>query len=342
MPVSIFISYAPEDRAGSGELQKALVSLRRNKEATFFDQHDSPTDDRQKAIDSALATADVVLLLLSNNYFAFDECYEIQSAAYGLSTVGKVKVIPILYSSVDWSGAAVKPLQALPRNGKPITMWQNKDEAYTQIAVEVTRLVESLKSSGIGNGSGASRKKVFVSHSSLDKPAALQVKSFLESHHIEVIMDTEDFQGGQNLGDSILKSIKSADRTLFLISENSLRSTWVGMEFFTSFQFEKFDGKGRIIGGLLDKSLFDENFIARAIESFLQKVNDYDIQIEERRKLNPLIDISDLVAKKERYANMAMNLPKLVQRFSEWLSIDLSSNNWESGLKRLLEAIIGK
>lgn len=92
----------------------------------------------------------------------------------------------------------------------------------------------------------------------------------------------------------------------------------------------------------MDKSLFDENFIARAIESFLQKVNDYDIQIEERRKLNPLIDISDLVAKKERYANMAMNLPKLVQRFSEWLSIDLSSNNWESGLKRLLEAIIGK
>jgi len=47
---------------------------------------------------------------------------------------GECAVIPIILRPVDWSHAPFANLQALPRDGKPVTTWNNREQAFANIA----------------------------------------------------------------------------------------------------------------------------------------------------------------------------------------------------------------
>jgi len=43
---------------------------------------------------------------------------------------GEARVIPIILRPVDWEGAPFSKLQALPTDAKPVTSWDDSDEAF--------------------------------------------------------------------------------------------------------------------------------------------------------------------------------------------------------------------
>lgn len=45
----------------------------------------------------------------------------------------------------DWSGAPFAHLQALPKDGKPVTKWTNRDEAWKNVALGVRAAVERIR-----------------------------------------------------------------------------------------------------------------------------------------------------------------------------------------------------
>jgi hypothetical protein len=47
---------------------------------------------------------------------------------------GRARVIPVIVQPVDWSGAPFGKLQALPKDGKPVTLWSNKEAAWVDVA----------------------------------------------------------------------------------------------------------------------------------------------------------------------------------------------------------------
>src|SRR5258708_15408350 len=47
---------------------------------------------------------------------------------------------------MDWKGAPFARLQALPTGAKPITTWRNRDEAFTNVAAGIRRVIEDLSS----------------------------------------------------------------------------------------------------------------------------------------------------------------------------------------------------
>jgi hypothetical protein len=53
-------------------------------------------------------------------------------------------VIPVILRAVDWQSAPFGKLQALPVDGKPITSWSNRDEAFKQVAQGIRVVVEKL------------------------------------------------------------------------------------------------------------------------------------------------------------------------------------------------------
>lgn len=67
--------------------------------------------------------------------------------------------------------------------------------------------------------------KVFISHSSVDKPYATQLIE--EIGRDDVTFDTYSFKPGESLSDNIIKSIEDCDIFLLLISQNSISSPWV-------------------------------------------------------------------------------------------------------------------
>ena len=57
---------------------------------------------------------------------------------------GEARVIPIILRPVDWQHAPFGKLNALPAGVKPVTLWDNQDAAFTDIAKGIREVVEEL------------------------------------------------------------------------------------------------------------------------------------------------------------------------------------------------------
>ncbi len=58
---------------------------------------------------------------------------------------GDARVIPVILRPRDREGAPFASLQALPKDGQPITNWGQQDEAFTDVARGIRKAVEDLR-----------------------------------------------------------------------------------------------------------------------------------------------------------------------------------------------------
>jgi hypothetical protein len=74
-------------------------------------------------IDQHLNTAGVILLLVSADFVNSDYCYDIEmKRALERHDKGEARVIPVILRPVgSWQDALFGKLQALPKDGKPVT-----------------------------------------------------------------------------------------------------------------------------------------------------------------------------------------------------------------------------
>ena len=144
--ISIFISYAHADEVLRNELGKHLGLLKRQDViTTWHDRMINAGTEWKKEIDDHLRTARVILLLVSADFLASDYCYDVEvQEALARHDAGKACVIPIILRAVDWQNAPFGKLQALPKDGKPVTSWSNLDEAFVDIARGIRTRVEEL------------------------------------------------------------------------------------------------------------------------------------------------------------------------------------------------------
>jgi hypothetical protein len=59
---------------------------------------------------------------------------------------GEALVIPIIARPVDWNNAPFGRLKALPKDGRPLTSWPNRDGAFLDVARGVRDVAENLRS----------------------------------------------------------------------------------------------------------------------------------------------------------------------------------------------------
>ena len=146
--VPVFISAAREDARLREELQKHLVSLRRQNKAVFVHSQEAPAGgDRARWIASRINEARIILLLISTDYLAADEYYEDELLrAVERHDRGEARVIPILLRTYLISGEPFAKLQALPRDGHPVDRHPaGQDAALAGIAQEVIKLVALMR-----------------------------------------------------------------------------------------------------------------------------------------------------------------------------------------------------
>lgn len=146
--LKVFLSYAHRDEKLRDEVEKHLSVLRRSKLiATWHDHRISPGKNIDQEIAGALATSDLILLLVSPDFLNSDYCYlREMNCALKRHKNGQARVIPIILRPVDWSRTPIGKLLALPRDGKPVTSWSKRDEALLDVATGVRRAVEEIQS----------------------------------------------------------------------------------------------------------------------------------------------------------------------------------------------------
>jgi hypothetical protein len=149
-PTEVFFSYAHKDESFKDALLEALALLRNQGVISAWTDRDIDAGDEwAKAIDDNLERADVILLLVSNSFLASAYCYSKEmTRALERHEKGEARVIPIILRACDWTGAPFAKLQALPKDGKPISSWSNADEAYTDVATRLRKLLNKPPNAG--------------------------------------------------------------------------------------------------------------------------------------------------------------------------------------------------
>ncbi len=134
--LDLFISYAHEDESLREKLEEHLSALEDDGEVRLWhDRKIVAGDDWCGQIDQHLETADLILLLVSPSFLASDYCFDVETErALKRHERGEARVIPIIVRPCDWDTTRFAELQALPRDGKPITTWGNRDQAWLDVA----------------------------------------------------------------------------------------------------------------------------------------------------------------------------------------------------------------
>ena len=146
--IELAYSYAHKDQSLRDELAAHLSPLER--EGLISSWHDRcivPGKELDREIDARLDRAQIILLLLSADFIVSEYCYSREmKKATELHEAGDTRVIPVIVRPVDWSGKPFRKLLGLPDDGRAVTLWSNRDEAYLNIVRGVRRAAEELLS----------------------------------------------------------------------------------------------------------------------------------------------------------------------------------------------------
>jgi hypothetical protein len=144
--IEIFFSYAHKDEELRDELAKHLTILKR--QGVIMDWYDrkigAGTEWRDQ-INKHLNTASLILLLISADFLASDYCRDTEvDRAMKRGNAREARVIPIILRACLWQREKFGKLQALPKDGKPVTSWANRDEAFYDITKGIEATVVEM------------------------------------------------------------------------------------------------------------------------------------------------------------------------------------------------------
>lgn len=142
---SVFVSYSHKDDRYRDELDKALVQLQRNGQISiWYDRKIQAGQKWDQEIDRNLETANIVLLLVSRDFLASDYASGREMRrALERNESGSATVVPIILRACDWQNSPLGELQALPKEGRPVLSWFNRDNAWLDVTQGLRRLISS-------------------------------------------------------------------------------------------------------------------------------------------------------------------------------------------------------
>ncbi|MBX2929299.1 MAG: toll/interleukin-1 receptor domain-containing protein [Saprospiraceae bacterium] len=146
-PVEIFIAYSRKDATLLAEFRVHLKPLERaGKVQIWYDGEIEPGAVWEEAIKKHLHSSHIILLLVSADAIASDYFYDKEvSDALERHRQGKASVVPMIMRPCTWDATPLAELQAIPKNGKPVTSWNDRDEAYSDAAKSLWNMVNNIE-----------------------------------------------------------------------------------------------------------------------------------------------------------------------------------------------------
>src|SRR3954454_19773815 len=146
-PISLFYSYSHKDEALRKKLETHLTLLQTQGVISgWHDRRIAAGTEWDGAISAHLEQAGIILLLVSADFLATRYCRDVEiKRAMERHEAGTARVIPVILRPFDaWHTTPFGKLQALPEKGKAVTTWNNRDEAFADIARGIREAAMSL------------------------------------------------------------------------------------------------------------------------------------------------------------------------------------------------------
>src|SRR5687767_13106019 len=147
--MNAFLSYSHNDSEDLAMFEKHLSQLKReNKINAWYDGKIGAGGNLEKEISRNLQTSELFIALLSPEYIASNYCYNKEfEKAMEMQKAGELIIVPVILESCDWLNTPFKDFKALPKDGKPIRTWENKNTAYLDVIQNLRKLIENDLSS---------------------------------------------------------------------------------------------------------------------------------------------------------------------------------------------------
>ncbi|HKO17297.1 MAG TPA: toll/interleukin-1 receptor domain-containing protein, partial [Acidobacteriaceae bacterium] len=149
MPIEIFFSYAHEDEDLMNEVRRQLVIYERmGKIVKWHDRQIPAGIEWAPDIDGRLRQSHVILLFVSPAFLESRYCWDVEvKVALERHERGEARVVPVILKPCPWEAAPFAKIQALPRDAKPLTQFQDRDQATLEIARSIIQVVDELLTS---------------------------------------------------------------------------------------------------------------------------------------------------------------------------------------------------
>jgi internalin A len=147
--LSVFISYSHKDELYRDELRGALTAYERMKDIEVWDDtRIEPGQKWEKEILEKLESADIIVLLLSNDFIKSDYCMQKEmQRALERDAAGECAIVPIVVRDCRFDKLEVGKIQAILPNAKPIKKHRDRDTAWLEVTKQLDRVIARLKKS---------------------------------------------------------------------------------------------------------------------------------------------------------------------------------------------------
>ena len=135
---------SPADQGLKERLLKHCSVIEKQGLAAFRSMQDALAgDDVASFWSSQIARSSIVLVLVSPDLFASEECGQ-QISQVLREPAARARIIPILLRPSDWRNSSLCAWKALPDNETPIACWKNQDAALLDTVSGVRRVLLGL------------------------------------------------------------------------------------------------------------------------------------------------------------------------------------------------------
>lgn len=140
--VSIICICAPPDLLHLDQWENHLRPLEQAGHITVWSERHLPAGaPRAEQMNECLEQADLVVFLLSADFFDSDDCVELMNKAFRRHQQGKTRILPVLLRRVAWRESPLGILSCLPSNQCPVTEWTNQDAAFGDCVQDIRRML---------------------------------------------------------------------------------------------------------------------------------------------------------------------------------------------------------
>lgn len=178
---------------------------------------------------------------------------------------------------------------------------------------------------------------VFISYNHNDMDVANKLKDKLKAENINVVIDSERMQAGEDIKEFIEKCIRETSATLSLISKKSLLSAWVAMESINTYKHEQAGSGKKFIACYINDDFFKRNFTDDALDFIEAEIKEVQGLITTRMEKNR--SIRDLQNELTRLSELRNNMDEIIRRLRESLCIDIREGNLDTNFAKILQAI---
>jgi hypothetical protein len=148
--VEVFFSYAHEDEELMDCVRRQMIIWeRKGVFIKWYDRKIPPGETWRTQVDHRIHAATIILLFFSPHFIESRYCSEVEGAiALKRAKNGTAIVIPVILRPCPWQQTPFAELQALPRDGRPVSQWPDRDQVCLDIAQAVADRAALLRPSG--------------------------------------------------------------------------------------------------------------------------------------------------------------------------------------------------